>query len=138
MCTKQASQRRRFCTATDRSTEPTALAGLLCTQRTTFTKISIFSQHFLFRSLFSLVTTVQFNPYPSPRPPCMAEAPLSPPRTHSGISVPWSKICRTGQTIVPPDQLHYLYIYMWDVQFYIYKFRPFGLCVYCTVLMCFL
>ncbi len=58
LCTKQASKRSTFCTATDRSTEPTALAGLLCTQRTTFTKISIFSQHFLSRYYFSLVSTV--------------------------------------------------------------------------------
>ncbi len=37
LCTKQASQRIRFCTAISRSTESTALAGLLCTQQTTFT-----------------------------------------------------------------------------------------------------
>jgi hypothetical protein len=43
-----------FCNVTDRSTESTVLAGLLCTQQTTFTEISIFSQHLLSRSLFSL------------------------------------------------------------------------------------
>jgi hypothetical protein len=52
--TKQANLHRIFCNATDRSTESTVLAGLLCTQQTTFTEISIFSQHFLSRSLFSL------------------------------------------------------------------------------------
>jgi hypothetical protein len=36
------------------STEYTLLSGLLCTKRTTFTQISIFSQHFLSRSFFSL------------------------------------------------------------------------------------
>jgi hypothetical protein len=58
LCTEQASQHSLFCTASDRSTESTALASLLCTQRTTFTQISIFSWHFLSRSLFSLVHTV--------------------------------------------------------------------------------
>jgi hypothetical protein len=33
------------------------LASLLCTQQTTFTYVSIFSRHFLSRSLFSLVVT---------------------------------------------------------------------------------
>ncbi len=47
-----------FCNETDSSTEYTVLAGLLCTQQTTFTEISIFSQHFLSRSLFFLVTIV--------------------------------------------------------------------------------
>jgi hypothetical protein len=42
-------------TVTDRSTEYTVLAGLLCTQWTNFTYVSIFSQQFLSRSLFSLV-----------------------------------------------------------------------------------
>jgi hypothetical protein len=58
LCTKQASQRSRFCTAISRSTEGTAisrstegtaisrsaegtaLAGLLCTQQTIFTEVS--------------------------------------------------------------------------------------------------
>ncbi len=42
----------------DRSTESTVLGGLRCTQRTTFTQISIFSRHFLSRSLFYLGQTV--------------------------------------------------------------------------------
>ncbi len=54
MCTWQASQHNLFCTASDCSTKSTVLGGLLCTQRTTFTQISIFSRHFLSRSLFSL------------------------------------------------------------------------------------
>jgi hypothetical protein len=37
LCTKQASQRSRFCTAISRSTESTVLASLICTQLTTFT-----------------------------------------------------------------------------------------------------
>jgi hypothetical protein len=57
LCVKQASQDNRFCTVTVCSTESTALAGLLRTQRTTFTKISIFSQHFLSRSYFSLASS---------------------------------------------------------------------------------
>ncbi len=44
-----------ICIASDRSTESTVLVGLLCTQRTTSTEISIFSRRFLSRSLFSLV-----------------------------------------------------------------------------------
>jgi hypothetical protein len=54
LCTKQASQHSRFCTATDRCTEYTVQTGLLCTQRTTFTKISIFYQQFFSMSFFSL------------------------------------------------------------------------------------
>ncbi len=59
--TKQASQHSISCTATDRGTEYTALAGLLRTERTNFTKISIFSQHFLPRSFFSLVKVSRFH-----------------------------------------------------------------------------
>ncbi len=36
LCTQQASQHGIFCTAISRSTEYTVQAGLLCTQRTTF------------------------------------------------------------------------------------------------------
>jgi hypothetical protein len=46
LCTEQA--------ASDRITESTVLASLLYSQQTTFTEISIFSQHFRSRSLFSL------------------------------------------------------------------------------------
>jgi hypothetical protein len=60
-CTKQASQHSIFCTASDRSTESTVLAGLLCTQWTTFTQISIFPRHFLSRSLFSLFLTKRIS-----------------------------------------------------------------------------
>ncbi len=44
LCTKQASQRSRFCTAIRRRTESTGQAGLLCSQRTTFTYVSNPSQ----------------------------------------------------------------------------------------------
>ncbi len=69
------TQQARFCTANDLSTESTALAGLLCTQQTTSTKISIFSQHFLSRSYFSLdcrETVVVYSPvYPVYIVPCI-------------------------------------------------------------------
>jgi hypothetical protein len=55
LCTQQASQHSIFCTAADRSTEYAVPAGLMCSQRSTFTYVSDFSQHFLSRSFFSLV-----------------------------------------------------------------------------------
>ncbi len=45
-----------YCVWSDRSTEYTVLAGLLCTQRTTFISVSIFSQYFLSRSFFSMIS----------------------------------------------------------------------------------
>jgi hypothetical protein len=63
--TYQASQHSLFCTASDRSTESTVLASLQCTQLTTFTYeyVSIFSRHFLSRSLFSLSQTQSTQSY---------------------------------------------------------------------------
>ncbi len=58
LCTKPVNLHSIFCTGTGSSAEYTVLAGLLCAQQTTCIEISIFSQHFLSRSLFSLAVTI--------------------------------------------------------------------------------